>query len=322
MGKQQNIFDSPAGEEANEPSFKPPAHAGCDTLPFNFVLEGGSMRGQFTAGILDFFMENKLWAERVVGTSAGALCGYNYVAGDIGRTCYLNTKYCDDWRYLSLKSFARTGNAYGVEFSFDEIPNTLEPFDYDAFRQSPVALTTVASNLETGEADYFTFGDPKDNIEYLAASASVPLLSKIVEIDGKKLLDGGACDSVPLLYSILSGAEKHLVVLTQDETYVKPPNKLMTLIRQVYSDYPYFCERLQNRHIDYNRMYRLLPRLHEAGCIYVLRPQEPVTISNMEKDPEKLLDLYEKGYREAVRNYEAVLDYLEAPPVSPLHFLS
>lgn len=315
MDEQTQVFLTGSHETVSESPFKSPAYTGHATRPVNLILEGGSMRGQFTAGVLDFFMENNLWAEQVIGTSAGALCGYNYAAGDIGRTCYLNTKYCDDWRYLSLKSFALTGNAYGIEYSFDEIPNHLEPFDYDAFRRSPVKLTSVASNLETGEADYFTFGDPKEDIMYLAASSAVPLLSKIIEIDGKKLLDGGPCESVPLLYSILSGAKKHIVVLTQDASYVKPPNKLMSLIRQVYSEYPYFCERLQNRHIDYNRAYRLLPQLHEAGSIFLIRPQEPVTISSMEKDAEKLLDLYEKGYREAARNHQAILDYLDAPPV-------
>lgn len=289
-----------------------PAYLGQDILPANLVLEGGAMRGQFTSGVLDYFMENGIWAQHVIGTSAGALNGYHYVAGDFGRTCYINTKYCDDWRYLSMKSFAKTGNAYGVEFSFDRIPNELEPFNYDAFRNSPVKLTTVSSNLETGEADYFTFGDPRDDIPYTVASSAMPFVSKIVEVDGKKLLDGGPCDSVPLLHSYLTGAKKHIVVLTQDETYIKPPNKLMTLARQMYADYPHFCDRLQYRHFEYNRLYRLLPQLHEEGKIFVLRPQKPVEVASMEKDASKLLELYEEGYAEAKRNIGALLDYMES----------
>lgn len=294
-----------------------PAYKGHDTFPVNLVLEGGAMRGQFTAGVLDYFMEQGLWAEHVIGTSAGALCGYNYVAGDLGRSCYLNTKYCDDWRYLSMISFVRTGSAFGVEFSFDTIPNELEPFNYDAFRASPIKLTSVASDLETGEADYFTFGDPKNDLPYLQASSAVPLLSKIVEVDGKKLLDGGPCDSVPILYSILSGAKKHIVVLTQDPSFIKAPNKLMALIRQVYSDYPYFCDRLQHRHFEYNRTYRKLSHMHDEGSVFVIQPQKPVTISSMEKDAEKLLDLYEQGYREAAQNWDALIQYLESPPKLP-----
>lgn len=296
---------------------KEPSYLGHQTIDANLILEGGAMRGQFTAGVLDYFMENGLWAKHVIGTSAGALNGYNYVAGDLGRCCYLNTKYCDDWRYLSMKSFARTGNAFGAEFVFDTIPNELDPFNYEAFRQSPVKLTTVASNLETGEADYFTFGDPETDVPYLIASSAIPLLSKTVEIDGKKLLDGGPCDSVPLLYSILSGAEKHIVVLTQDSEYVKPPNKLGALARQVYSNYPLFCDRLQYRHFEYNRLYRKLPQLHNEGSIFVIRPPEPVTISSMEKDVDKLLALYEQGYTEAALNWDALIRYLESPAKHP-----
>ena len=294
-----------------------PAYLGSTTLPVNLILEGGAMRGQFSSGVLDFFMDHELWMEHVIGVSAGALNGYHYVAGALGRSGYLNAKYCDDWRYLSLKSFAFTGNAFGAEFVFDEIPNILEPFNYDAFRNSPMKLTTVASNIETGEADYFTFGDPKDDIDYLRASSAMPLVSHTIEVDGKKLLDGGPCDSVPLFYSILSGAQKHVVVLTQDETYIKPPNKLMALIRQRYSDYPYFCERMQHRHFEYNRIYRMLPQLHEQGSIFVIRPPKPVSVSNMEKDSAKLLDLYEIGYTEAAHNLDQLFRYLESPPVYP-----
>lgn len=296
-----------------QPYFNKAAYEGFNPLPVNLVLEGGAMRGQFSAGVLDYFMEHGLWAKHVIGTSAGALNGYSYVAGDLGRSCYLNTKYCSDWRYLSMQSFARTGNAFGAEFAFDTIPNELEPFNYEAFRNSPITLTTVASNLETGEADYFTFGDPKDDIDYLRASSAMPLISKTIEIDGKKLLDGGPCDSIPLLYSVTTGTEKHIVVLTQDATYIKGPNKLMALIKQRYSEYPLFCERLQHRHFEYNRQYRHLQRLHNAGVIFVIQPQKPVTVSSMEKDPEKLLALYEQGYREAAEQWNKIMLYLDSP---------
>ncbi len=287
-----------------------PAYAGCAVSPVNLVLEGGAMRGQFTAGVLDFFMDQKFWANHVIGTSAGALNGYSYVAGEDGRTCYLNTKYCTDWRYLSMKSFVRTGNAFGVEFAFDTIPNKLEPFNYDAFRASPMKLTTVASNLETGEADYRTFADPVADIPYLIASSAMPLVSKIVEIDGKKLLDGGICDSVPIMYSLLTGARKHVVVLTQHEGYKKEPNKLMALAARQYSDYPYFVERMRYRHFEYNRLYRALPKMHDSGTAFVIRPPEPVAVSSMEKDPDKLFALYERGYETAARAWPALKQYL------------
>lgn len=281
----------------------------------NLVLEGGAMRGQFTAGVLDFFMEQKLICKRVIGTSAGALCGYNYVAGEIGRTCILNTTFCTDPRYLSLQSYVRTGNAMGRNFSFNEIPNELFPFNYDHFNNSPIKLISVASNLVTGEADYHQFEDAEADLDYLIASASMPLVSQIVEVDGKLLLDGGTCDSVPLGYSLMTDTPKHIVVLTQDANYVKGSNKLMALMMQRYHRYPYYIERLQNRHIDYNRVYRALPRLHEQGSIFLIRPPEPVTVSAMEKDPEKLFALWEQGYQTAAHQWEELQAYLAAPEV-------
>ncbi len=317
-----NAQDSPATAEVPDTPATPPSEAarelhqpawrGHATTHANLVLEGGAMRGQFTAGVLDFFMDKKLFCERVIGVSAGALCGYNYVAGEDGRTCYLNTKYCTDWRYLSMQSFVRTGNACGREFAFDEIPNRLEPFNYAAFDESPMRLVTVASNLVTGEADYHEFADSLADLPYLIASSSMPLVSRTVEVDGKPLLDGGTCDSVPLTYSLLTGARKHIVVLTQAADYVKGPNKLMALLRQRYHDYPYYLERLHLRHYEYNRLYRALPRLHDEGRIFVLRPPEPVTVSSMEKDADKLFALYEQGYATAALSWDALVRYLEA----------
>lgn len=300
----------------SEPSALPrqpekPAWIGHATAHANLVLEGGAMRGQFTAGVLDFFLDNKLFCERVIGVSAGALTGYNYVAGCTGRSCYQNVKYCNDWRYLSLKSFVRTGNAYGREFAFDEIPNALEPFDYEAFNRSPMKLTAVSSNLETGEADYHEFADAKGDLPYLIASSSMPLVSQIVEVDGKKLLDGGTCDSIPLTYSLLTGAKKHIVVLTQAADYTKGQNKLMTLLRQRYAAYPYYLDRLQHRHYEYNRLYRQIARMEAEGSIFVLRPPAPVTISNMEHDPEKLLALYDQGVEVAAKAWPRLQNYLE-----------
>ena len=312
-----------AGEEACEgvqrccrqdgaAELQQPVWRGQDTMAVNLVLEGGAMRGQFTAGVLDFFMDKKLFCERVIGVSAGALVGYNYVAGQVGRACYLNVKYCDDWRYLSMKSFVRTGNAHGRAFAFDEIPNRLDPYNYDAFDESPMKLTAVSSNLKTGEADYHEFRDARADIPYLVASSSMPLVSQTVETDGKLLLDGGTCDSVPIVYSMLTGAKKHIVVLTQAADYVKGPNKLMALLRQRYRDYPYYLDRLAYRHYEYNRTYRALPHLHEEGRIFMLRPPEPVTVASMERDPDKLFALYEQGYETAARSWNALKRYLES----------
>jgi predicted patatin/cPLA2 family phospholipase len=277
----------------------------------NLVLEGGAMRGQFTAGVLDCFMDNGIMPTRAIGVSAGALNGFNYVAGSRGRTCYLNTKYCTDWRYLSMRSFAATGNAFNVEFVFDTIPNKLDPFDYSSYETSPLSLISVASNLELGEADYCPLRDPGTQIEYLRASASMPLVSKIVEIDGKKLLDGGVTDSIPIDYSIMTGTGKHIVVLTQDASYIKGPNKGMPVIRRVYADYPYFIDRVEQRHFEYNRTCRKLERLSKSEEIFLIRPPEPVTVASLEHDPKKLYDLWLVGYKQAQKNLKALTAYLE-----------
>lgn len=289
-----------------------PAFTGCSATNVNLVLEGGAMRGQFTAGVLDFFMDHGLWCKTVIGTSAGALNGYNYVAGELGRTCYLNTKYAGDPRYLSMANFAKTGSALGTDFMFRTIPDELDPFDYDAFANSPCRLISVASNIEIGEADYHLCTDARKDTPYLIATASMPLVTKIVEVDGMKLLDGGTCDSIPLGYSMaLGNTDKHIVVLTQSADYIKGPNKTMLLAKRVYADYPYFLERMEYRHFEYNRTRRRIQGLHDAGKVFMIRPPEPVTISNMEHDPEKLFALYEQGYAEAARQWPALQAYLE-----------
>lgn len=281
--------------------------------PFDLILEGGAMRSLFTAGVTDFFLEQGLLAQHVIGTSAGALCGLNYVAGDIGRTAYLNMKYCSDPRYLSMRNFAKTGNALGIDLIFHEIPHTLDPFDFSAFEQSPLLLTSVASNLELGDADYHTFSDTfteRDNT-YLIASSSMPFVSRIVEVDGKKLLDGGTCDSVPYLFSMFCGTKRQVVVLTQHEGYIKKPLKLTSLAHAAYGMYPHYVDRLINRHFEYNLTYRRLARMHESGQIFVIRPLQPVTVASMENDPEKLFALYQQGYRQALLQWEDLQRYLE-----------
>ena len=272
-----------------------PAWEGKPVLDANLVLEGGAMRGLFTAGVLDYLMDRGVVCKRVIGTSAGALMGYNYVAGATGRSCYVNVHFAPDWRYLSWQSFVKTGNVYGRAFSFDEIPNRLEPFDYDAYRRSPIELTAVSSDLDLGEADYHVIADPKDDLPYLIASSSMPLVSQIVEVDGKRLLDGGTCDSIPIDYSRATGAAKHVVVLTQHAKYRKHPDKLLPLERQVYSDCPFYLERLEHRSYEYNRTVRRLERMAEAGEAFVIRPERPVGVSNIEHDREKLFALYEHG---------------------------
>ncbi len=304
----ENTAGTAEGSDARP--FPPCAWEGAPVTHANLVLEGGAMRGQFTAGVLDFFMDQKLFCERVIGVSAGALCGGNYVAGAAGRSSFINVKYCTDNRYLSMQSFVRTGNAYGRDFAFHEIPDVLDPFDKHAFNTSPMTLEVVSTNLETGEADYHEMHDYDADLDYLIASSSMPLVSKTIEAGGKLLLDGGTADSVPLMHSLLTGAKKHIVVLTQASDYVKKPNKLMALLRQRYADYPYYLDRLAYRHYEYNRLYRWIAREEAAGRVFVIRPQKPVTVASMEHNADKLLDLYEQGLACAAEAWPALQEYL------------
>lgn len=304
----ENVAETAKGSGARP--FPPCAWEGAPVTHANLVLEGGAMRGQFTAGVLDFFMDQKLFCERVIGVSAGALCGGNYVAGAAGRSSFINVKYCTDNRYLSMQSFVRTGNAYGRDFAFHEIPDVLDPFDKHAFNTSPMTLEVVSTDLETGEADYHEMRDYDADLDYLIASSSMPLVSKTIEADSKLLLDGGTADSVPLMHSLLTGAKKHIVVLTQASDYVKKPNKLMALLRQRYADYPYYLDRLAYRHYEYNRLYRWIAREEAAGRVFVIRPQKPVTVASMEHNADKLLDLYEQGLACAADAWPALQEYL------------
>ncbi|MGI6591549.1 MAG: patatin-like phospholipase family protein [Eggerthellaceae bacterium] len=292
------------------------------------VLEGGAMRGLFTAGILDYLLQQGILAKRTIGVSAGALVGYSYVCGAMGRTAYINLKYCADRRYLSASNILLTGDALGIDFTFNRIPNEFEHFDMADIFSSPMKLTSVASDLELGEADYHDV-EPTDhtgyvgkdhnevdaNLAYLIASSAMPLASHRTFVDGKTLLDGGVCDSVPITYSIMRGlAEgiyKHVVILTQDPGYVKQPNKASVLVARHYSQYPYFVERFENRHHDYNRVYRKVERMADAGKIFLYRPQKPVEVSTLESDQDKLLDLYLEGYSQAAERFDELCRYLE-----------
>ena len=288
-----------------------PAYAGHKPIDASLVLEGGGMRCQFTAGVLDFFMEQGLVFSQIIGVSAGALSGSNYAAGLYGRTCFLNMKYCPDERYFSMKSFAKTGNVCGREFMFHDINEKLEPFDKSWFTASPMRVIAVSSNLVTGKPDYHEIKDLEKDLPYLMATSSLPMLSQIVEVDDKLLLDGGTTDSIPFKYSFSTGYDKHVVVLTQHAEYEKHPSKLMTLARRIYADYPRYLHVMENRYQVYNKVHKEVLRLHEEGKLFALVPKVPVQLKMLERDPEALLRVYAEGYEVAAEQWPALREYLE-----------
>ncbi|NTU89276.1 MAG: patatin family protein [Actinobacteria bacterium] len=277
------------------------------------VLEGGAMRGNFTAGVLDYFLEYQLpVADRVVGVSAGALCGANYCSRQIGRTVRLNCTYAKDSRYLSMNSFVRTGDAMGVDFMYNKIQNELDPFDYEMYANRPMEFYVVCTNVETGKAEYCEIKNLPDDIDLLRASASVPFVSKIVETHGFQFLDGGMADSVPVKWALDEGFDKVITVLTQDRSYVKTHDKAIPLAARIYQNHPLLVEAMDTRYKRYNDQRRKIFELEEKGRIVVLAPKRPVQIKQMEKEPARIMELYNEGRTVARENFQKLQDYLSS----------
>jgi len=275
------------------------------------VLEGGGMRGVYTAGVLDFFMDQDFYPDGIVGVSAGACHATSYISKQRGRNYRVNTAYLGGKEYLSLHSLLKEGSLFGMDFIFHRIPEELDPYDYDTYRNAHIDFVAVSTDVETGKAYYHVVQDPKADIDYIQASSSLPLLSKMVVKQGRKLMDGGVGDSIPVSYMIKRGYEKNIVVLTQCATYRKGKNNLMPLIRRQYKQYPKFVEALADRHIRYNQTLDELTKLEKDGKVFIIRPSKPVTISRIEKNLDKLYALYTEGYQDAKNRYEDMLKFIK-----------
>ncbi len=274
------------------------------------VLEGGGMRGIFTAGVLDFFMDQDFYPDGIVGVSAGACHATSYISKQRGRNYRVNTAYLKGDDYLSLKLLIKEGSLFGMDFIFHQIPEKLDPFDYNAFQKASIDFTAVATDVESGMPYYHVVKDSKADIDYIQASSSLPLLSPMVEKQGRKLMDGGVADSIPISYMINRGYEKNIVVLTRNADYRKGKNNLMPIIKHRYKQYPNFVEAMNTRHIRYNETLKLLSKLEKEGKVFIIRPTKPITISRVEKNIDKLHALYEEGYQDAKNRYEDMLAFL------------
>lgn len=274
------------------------------------VLEGGGKRGIYAAGVLDVLLENNIWADGLIGTSAGAVNGCSYVSNQYERNLRCNIRFAKEKRYMSIYSLITTGNVVGTDFAYNILPNKLEVFDYDAFEKSPVAYYVTCSNVETGKAEYIQCKSLRGkNMDYLRASASLPYVSQIVEIDGKKYLDGGICDSIPLKAFQNMGYEKNLVVLTRPRGYIKKPENNL-LANLYYRKYPAFVTALRNRYAVYNRTLKYIEQQEKQGNILVLRPSESIRVGRMEQDPERLKQMYELGKNDAGQMLDAIASFL------------
>ena len=260
------------------------------------VLEGGAMRGLFTSGIIDVMMEAGIEPDGLIGVSAGAAFGCNYKSRQPGRAIRYNTRFARDKRYCSWQSWWKTGDLYNAEFGYHIIPTQFDIFDNKAFEENPMEFYAVCTDVTTGKAIYkrLTESTPL-TYDWIRASASMPLASKVVELEGMKILDGGVADSIPLAYFEQIGYDRNVVILTQPEGYIKEHNRLMPLMRIALRNYPNLIKALDQRHIMYNQQLEYVRQAElEKRCL-VIRPDQELPIGHISHNPNEMRHIYEMG---------------------------
>lgn len=261
------------------------------------ILEGGALRGLFTAGVLDVFMENGVAFDAVIGVSAGAAFGCNIKSKQIGRVLRYNLKLCGDPRYWSWRSFFRTGDLFDGDFCYREIPESFDRMDYDTYNENPLPFYMVATDCDTGRPVYHLGGDLESDLPWMQASASMPMMANMVEIDGHRYLDGGCSDSIPLDYFTSIGYGHSVLILTRPREAILKPNNWMPLIRRRYKAFPALVHALETRHLTYNATCAKI-RLREAeGSLCVIRPEAPLPIGELTHDRTKIQTTYAIGRR-------------------------
>ena len=271
------------------------------------VLEGGAMRGLFTAGIIDVMMEAGVEPDGLIGVSAGAAFGCNYKSSQPGRAIRYNTRFAKDARYSGLKSLLTTGDYFNAQFGYHIVPYQYDLFDVAAFEQNPMEFIVVCTDVLTGQAVYHKMDRVDfDELEWLRASASMPLASKVVEVAGRKLLDGGVADSIPLAYFESIGYDRNVVILTQPEGYVKHRTKLMPLMRIGLRRYPEMIQAMDRRYLMYNRELEFVRQAEREGRCLVIRPDEKLPIGHISHDPEEMKRVYQIGREMGDRYIERI----------------
>ena len=275
------------------------------------VLEGGGHRGIYTAGILDTFAQNNISFDGIMGVSAGCIHGVSFLSGQIGRSVRYTTRFCKNPSYMSFKSLIKTGDFFNVDFCYYKLPETLDPFDNDAFDKNPTPFYAVCSDVKTGKAVYHQCDTVRgEKIKWIQASASMPLAAKIVKIDEGEFLDGGITDSIPIKKMQELGYSKNIVILTQEAGYRKKPNSLLPLIKRVYKKYPELINAIQNRHIIYNQQLDYLEEQEKLGNVIIIRPSQKPQAGRIEKDKEKILSTYNLGRNDAEKLLETVKNFI------------
>ena len=268
------------------------------------------MRGLFTAGIIDVMMEAGVKPDGLIGVSAGAAFGCNYKSRQPGRAIRYNTRFAKDPRYSGLRSLIKSGDYFNAEFGYHIVPKQYDIFDVEAFEQNPMEFIFVCTDVLTGEAVYHKMERVDfDELEWLRASASMPLASKVVEVGGWKLLDGGVADSIPLEYFESIGYERNVVILTQPEGFVKEHNHLMPLMRIALRKYPRMIEAMDTRHIMYNQELEYVRKAEQAGRCLVIRPEGKIPIGHISHDPEEMRRVYDIGRKTGEKHIDQIKEF-------------
>ena len=282
-------------------------------MKIGLVLEGGALRGIYTAGVLDVLLKNNVEVDKIIGVSAGALFGVNYKSNQPGRALRYNLKYCNNKNYMSYHSLLTTGNIVNKEFCFDKLVNELDPFDYETFSNNKIDFYATVTNVETGKAEYHLIKDLRNekDSEYLRASGSMPFISQIVEIDGKKYLDGAIADSIPVDKMLTMSVDKIIVVPTRPIDFRR--RKKTTILNKLkYKKYPLFSDKLSNRYKMYNKEVERIIDLENQGKVFVIRPSRFVNIKRLEKNPKIIQEMYDLGVSDTKSKLKELKKYLES----------
>lgn len=273
------------------------------------VLEGGALRGIYTAGVLDELMKENIKIDTIIGVSMGALVGINYISNQPKRALRYNLDYSNDKRYISINSLIKTGNIVNKDFAYYKLPEELDKFDYDTFNKSKIKMICVVTNLDTGKPEYIEIKDSKKDVEYLRATSAMPGVSKIVEINNKKYLDGGLSDSIPIKKALSMGFDRIIVVTTREKEYRKKEKK-SKLFNLIYRKYPNFINTINNRPYMYNKTIEDIIDLEKQNKIFVIRPSRKINIKRIEKNNEVIKSQYDLGVEDFKNNKDKLKKYL------------
>jgi predicted patatin/cPLA2 family phospholipase len=274
------------------------------------VIEGGGMRGLYTCGVLEYFMEKDLNFNYIIGVSAGACNAASYISKQKGRNIKVNTGFLNDWRYMSFRNLILEKSFFGMNFIFKEIPDKHVKFDYETFQNAQCEFLVGTTDCKTGKALYFNKDEVSDGFDVLRASSSLPLLSPIVHFKGYELLDGGISDSIPISKSIEDGNDKNIIILTRNKGYRKSPLKLAELIKIKYKKYPLLIESMMNRYQKYNDTLDYIEKLEEEGKVLVIRASKEIKVGRLERNSAKLHELFQNGYGDAESSYERIKEFI------------